>query len=452
MLRLTLQGCETTHKEVIKRARGELQITTTPGIPDVAPVTFNAYLLPNPTTVIVPVQWVKNAFPCLTLEDTRPVPLTTNFKFVGALKSDLNQPEAAEAVLTALKKHGACILSLNVGMGKTCVALNIAASLQAKTLVVVHKTFLADQWVQRAMQFTPAAKVTRIQGQLCDLSGDIVVATIQTLVKKDPALFGEFKLVISDECHHIAAPMFSKAMFKLHCKYVLGLSATPTRKDGLQKVLHYFLGPIAYQVQPLQNTQQRTATVTLFSYTCDAYLLHAPTTRFGTLDHTKVLNCIAENSQRTSDIVHLIQNIIPKNRHVLVLSHRRAHCEAIAAAIPEASTYLGGDKKIPSSRILVSTYNLVSEGFDEARLNALVLATPASDVEQTVGRVLRNNEAKDPALIYDIIDAWGPCYAQSAKRKRVYAKYGFFVGVAKPLHVKSEKTMASSPFMFVHDV
>jgi superfamily II DNA or RNA helicase len=448
MLKVTLQGCETTHKEVIKRAKAELRVTTTPGIPDAAPVTFNTFLLPNPSTAIVPTQWAQSTFPCLTVQDARPAPTTTSFKFLGTLKTDLKQPEAAEAVVNSLKKQGACILSLKVGMGKTCVALHVASTLQAKTLVVVHKTFLADQWEQRAMQFTPAAKVTRVQGQLCDLSGDIVVATIQTLVKKDAEMFGQFKLVVLDECHHTAAPMFSKAMFKLNCKYVLGLSATPTRKDGLQKVLHYFLGPIAYQVEG-QTKAQRPATVMHFTYTCDAYAFPAPTTRFGTLDHTKLLNCIAENTQRTEAVVNLLRHVVPKNRHVLVLSHRRAHCEAIAAACPEASTYLGGDKKIPSSRILVSTYNLVSEGFDEARLDALVLATPASDVEQTVGRVLRNNDAKDPALIYDIIDAWGPCYAQSRKRKGIYTKNGFVITGPKALPSSSSSSAAG--FMFLSD-
>lgn len=425
--RITREGCVTSHPEVLKKARADLRVVSTANFAEHVPQTVvRAYLQKAPNVFVVPMQWYNAHFCSSTKEciDERPPPLDASFEFKGMLKDALYQPEAASKTLDCLSTNGGGILSLSVGMGKTCVALYIAAALRAKTIVVVHKTFLADQWVQRAAQFVPAAKVTRVQANAFDLSGDIVVATIQTLVRRDHPDFCLFKLVIFDECHHVAAPMFSTAMFKLNNRYLLGLSATPTRKDGLEKLLHDFLGPIAYQKTRDLSGAHKPMVVPL-SYVCDAYARPAPTTRFGTLDHTRVLNTIAEDSERTAAIVHLLTKKIPKDKNVLVLSHRRAHCEAIVANLPEAATYLGGDKRIPSSRVVVSTYTLVSEGFDLDRLDTLVLATPASDVEQAIGRILRGSGSGGKRMVYDIVDAWGPCRAQAAKRKKTYAKNGF---------------------------
>jgi superfamily II DNA or RNA helicase len=350
--------------------------------------------------------------------------------FVGALRVDAEQPQAVEATLKSLRSVGGAVLSLNVGGGKTCCALNIACQLQAKTLIIVHKQFLADQWATRIAQFIPGASVSRIQGDVCDTSGDFVIAMIQTMLtrKYPPETYTSFKLLISDESHHVAAKVFSQVLLTLNIPYTLGLTATPTRRDGLERVIHYFLGPIAYS-KDLATTQHKVQ-VNILKYSCEAYTTPPPTNVRGDVDYTKILSSIAANGDRTDWIAHIIERDLG-GKDVLVLSHRRAHCDALVNALKardlDAALYIGGVKEIPSAKIIVSSYAYVSEGFDEPRLEYLVLATPASDVAQTVGRILRGSvQSKSPA-IYDVVDTWSVCFAQAAKRRKQYLASGFII-------------------------
>ena len=141
------------------------------------------------------------------------------------------------------------IISLHTGGGKTVCALYIASQLKLPTLVIVHNSFLRDQWEERVKMFLPHARIGRIQGDLCEIEHkDIVIAMLQTLSMKEIPIstFKPLGLVIVDECHHIASEVFVQALPKVTSKYMLGLSATPTRKDGLMHVAHWFLGPLLY--------------------------------------------------------------------------------------------------------------------------------------------------------------------------------------------------------------
>ena len=130
---------------------------------------------------------------------------------------------------------------------------------------------------------------------------------------------------------------------------------------------------------------------------------------------------MANDDERTAFVIkNMIENI-PKNENCLVLSHRRSHCQLLAECLRQhgydANSYLGGDKTVPSSTVIVSTFSLDSEGFDEPRLSALVLATPASSISQAVGRILR---APGPKIILDIGDSNPVSYAQASKRNAFY--------------------------------
>ena len=144
-------------------------------------------------------------------------------------------------------KLGGGLLELYTGYGKTVCALKIIADLNVKTIIIVHKEFLLRQWVERIEQFLPDAKVGRLQGSTIDIKDkDIVIGMLQSLSMKDYEieLFKSFGLTIVDECHHIGAEVFSRALFKVVTKYTLGLSATMKRKDGLTKVIKMFLGKV----------------------------------------------------------------------------------------------------------------------------------------------------------------------------------------------------------------
>lgn len=354
--------------------------------------------------------------------NVQPIP---HVRFAGALREDLDQLKATDAVLQSLQTHGGAVLSLGVGQGKTTCACWVIAQLRLKTVILVHKDVLRTQWAERIHQFLPAAKVTYVQGSTCDTSGDVVIAMIQTLISPGRTFdWTGFGFVCCDECHRIAAETFSTAMRGLCCPYSLGLSATPQRKDGLTKIIHWFLGPMAYASQ----RKSRNVIVDIVKYTCPRYKLPPPMTRFGTINHAAVLTDMADDATRTAFIIkHINQLREDPERIVLVLSHRREHCKDIASKVPGAVAFLGGSKKNndhETAPVVCATYALASEGYDDPRLNTLVLATPCSDVTQAAGRITRGVSTKDP-LIIDIQDDFSVAYAQSAKRKSCYAKAGY---------------------------
>lgn len=157
------------------------------------------------------------------------------------------------------------LLELPCAWGKTSASLYICCQLKKKTLVIVHKEFLMNQWIERIHQFIPDAKVGKIQGQIIDIDGkDIVICMLQSLVLKEypPTLFDCFGFTIIDEVHHISSETFSNALFKIVTKYMLGLSATMNRKDGTTKVFKMFLGEVVHKVERKdeQNVQVRAIT------------------------------------------------------------------------------------------------------------------------------------------------------------------------------------------------
>jgi superfamily II DNA or RNA helicase len=372
--------------------------------------------------------------------------------FGATLRDTLRQPEASDKVFDALETIGGAVLQLPTGYGKTTVGLHVAHRLGVKTLVLVHKQFLADQWAERVGQVLPSASVSKIQGDVCDTSGDVVIAMIQTLLSRRYSL-DAFGFLIVDEVHHIAAEAFSKVMFGTkNIPRRLGLSATPVRKDGLTRVIHWFFGPTAFG---LERTAAANVRVQVVKYN-RAESLVMPLNRRGEVCYATLMTALTLDEARTRLVADGTARLFAKGRHVLVLSHRRAHCKAICALLAEqnveAETYLGGDKEVPASRVLVSTFALTSEGFDCPRLNALVLATPASDVAQSVGRILRGGDsAHHHPLIVDVIDDFPISYAQASKRRALYRKSGFALGGDAALDRAQQPQAVPAEPMFLED-
>jgi superfamily II DNA or RNA helicase len=377
--------------------------------------------------------------------------------FAATLRHPLRQPEASDKVVNALSTIGGAVLQLPTGYGKTTVGLHVAHRLGVKTLVLVHKQFLADQWAERVAQVLPNASISKIQGDVCDISGDVVIAMIQTLLSRKYNL-DVFGFLIVDEVHHIAAEAFSKVMFATeNIQRRLGLSATPVRKDGLTKVIHWFFGPTAFG---LERTAAGNVRVQIVKY-APPTPLDMPLNRRGEVCYATLMTTLTLDEERTKLIVDGTAKLFERGRHVLVLSHRRDHCKAICALLiernVEAQTYLGGDKSVPESRVLVSTFALTSEGFDCPRLNALVLATPASDVAQSVGRILRGGDStnvhplRHHPLIVDIIDNFPISYAQASKRRGLYRKSGFGFGGDALTDEEMHAPPPSDHPMFVED-
>ena len=314
------------------------------------------------------------------------------------------------------------IISLHTGGGKTVCALYIASVLRLPTLVIVHNSFLRDQWVDRIKSFLPNARIGRIQGDTCEIDGfDVVIAMLQTLSMKDIPIskFKPLGLVIVDECHHIASEVFSQALPKVTSKYMLGLSATPTRKDGLMHVGHWFLGPLLYQSQNV-DIRDETIEVEVFEYKNDDPVFNEIIyNKQGVMFTTLMINKLAEEKERTKMIADILEDILTESpqRQVLVLTDRVQHTKDILEALPpdlRAKAAILSQSVVASKRseycsscsVLIATYAMCKEGFDVSTLNTLLMATPRPDIDQIVGRILRVEKSARTIhpLIIDIVD------------------------------------------------
>ena len=383
----------------------------------------------------LPEFWAREAFgpPETTRFNVTPAP---GLRFVGELRAELQQPLAMQACMDALRTRGGGILALHTGGGKTTVSLHVACQLQVKTLVVVNKTVLMQQWQERIATFVPSARIGCIQGPQHDVDGkDIVVAMLHSLSMRAYDMSG-FGFSIIDECNHVAAPTFSQAMLRINCPYRLGLSATPERKDGLTRVLFWFLGPIFLTLKRRDEGRVRVEVLRIES---PAYS-QPPPTRFGKLDFGGVLTALTENEERNAAMVQRLRQL-PPERRVLVLSARKEHCFALERALTavghDAAVYLGGMKRkdldtASRVRVIVATYAMASEGLDIPALNTLLLATPKKDVVQACGRVLRGSGGAVDPLVIDVRDAWPCTLGQFYARQRFYKESGYRFSLALP--------------------
>ena len=219
------------------------------------------------------------------------------------------------------------LLEIPCGRGKTVIALSLIASLGVKTLVIVHKSFLMNQWIERIQQFLPEARIGRIQGQIIDIEDkDIVIGMLQSLSMKEypEDLFQSFGLTVVDECHHISSEVFSRSLSKIVTRHVLGLSATMERKDGLTKVFKMFLGPVAYKEEResddsvLVKAIQYDARDEEFNETIQDYR--------GNPAYSQMITKLCEYGRRSDFIVSVIKQelSIREAQQIMILSQNKS--------------------------------------------------------------------------------------------------------------------------------
>lgn len=424
---LTNKGYIISSDNVTSEDRKELTVHTMPIINTENIITFHLFCENNDGTVVVPRYWAKEKFGNAThvfnnIENA-------DISFSGNLNSEI-QHDAVKSTIHQLRTYGGGILSLPTGTGKTVIALYIACKLKLKTLIVVHKQILLNQWVERISQFVPSASIGIIQQNNIDVDDcDIVVGMLQSISLREYDLTS-FGLTIFDEVHVVPAPVFSRTLLK-HCSpYMLGLSATPERRDGLSQVLYWFIGPVFYKHELSDKNE-----VTVHAY---QYFLPRPTAAFrknGSICMVTVINILTQDENRNNKLINILLDITASGYKVLLLSDRRNHCLTLKSKLEEnyvtAGLYLGGMKKheLDESRtqsVILATYGLAKEGLDIPSLDALVLAHPRSDVVQACGRVLHSKSNKPP-IIVDIIDQWFMGKAQWSKRETYYKKSGFLI-------------------------
>ena len=355
---------------------------------------------------------------------------TIDINFKGGLRKE--QEPVFDVSYKQIVDTGGGIVSLKCGGGKTVLALYILSQLRLKTLVVVHKDFLMTQWYDRIGEFIPDAKIGKIQQDTIDIEGkDIVLAMVQSLSMKEypEDTFNSFGLVIFDECHHLGAEVFSKCMSKVQSKYMLGLSSTPNRKDGLRKVFEWYIGDIAYMTK---DTKDDGAIVDIIKY-------YDENPKYSKIENTyqgkpcvpKMINNICNFTHRTELIIRQLLPLYIEGRCILVLSDRRNHLLDIENGLKkhdiECGYYVGGMKPqglrdAQEKNVILGTFSMASEGMDIPKLNTMILASPKSDIVQSVGRILRQKKEirKFAPLIIDIDDEFGSFKNQSKKRLTFY--------------------------------
>lgn len=361
--------------------------------------------------------------------DKRPNPVKVDIPFNGTLRDATHQNEALQKALEA--GHG--VLSLPCGYGKTTVALALASRLGFRTLVIVHKEFLANQWRERIKQFCPGTSIGIIQQDKIDTSHPIVIGMLQSISMKEYSYetFEKFGTVIIDEAHHICAQVFSQALFKMCPRHIYGLSATPIRKDGLTMILNWFIGPVFFSVE---RENRGKVVVSIEPFKCEKFKLEAPpTTRFGKILMSTMITELTEIEERNELLIKLIEKIVrDPSRHLLVLSDRRNHCFYLHNVFKKSSgLYLGGMKQSDlddssKKQIIFATYSQAHEGLDIPSLDTLILGTPKSDIVQSIGRIMRETKGKkNSPVIYDIWDHWSVLHSMFYKRKKIYKEKNF---------------------------
>lgn len=319
----------------------------------------------------------------------------------------------------------------------TVMALNIIGLMKVKTLVIVHKEFLMNQWIERIQQFLPNAKVGKIQGKIINVAdSDIVIGMLQSLSMKtyDDDIFNSFGLTVVDECHHIAAEVFSNALFKIVTPYMLGLSATMERKDKLSYVFKLFLGDIIYTEK--QSTTDKVTVRSLQYEDYDNKEYSKVELNFkGHVHYSRMIKKICENKKRTDLIIQILGDLLKEcpSQQIMVLAHNKSiltylYNKIETDGVGTVGYYIGGMKEVKlkeseGKQIIIATYAMAEEALDIKTLSALILATPKTDVNQAVGRILRMKHEKP--IVVDIVDQHDIFKRQWASRRRFYKKCNY---------------------------
>ena len=353
-----------------------------------------------------------------------------------------NLRENQEVVVKTYLDHvltnpvGGGLFELPCAYGKTVIAINIISKLKKKTFIIVHKEFLMNQWIERISQFLPEARVGKIQGQIVDIDDkDIVIGMLQSLSMKEyPAsIFDSFGLTIIDEVHHISSEVFSNSLFKLVTKYMLGLSATMERKDGTTKVFKMFLGEVVFKGR---RDEEHDVIVRAIEYKVNDDDFNETKLDFrGKPAYSSMISKLCEYNRRSEFILKILCDMLLENpcQQIMILAHNKNLLKYLYDAITHRNItttgyYIGGMKdtalkETESKQIVIATYAMAAEALDIKTLTTLIMATPKTDIEQSVGRILRDKHANP--IVVDIIDSHDLFKNQWRKRKTFYKRENY---------------------------
>jgi len=342
---------------------------------------------------------------------------------------------ALEAQGTPFKGGIACA---PCGTGKTVMLLKILAKLGRTALVLVHKDFLVEQWKERMAQFLnlKPEEIGHVQRDTCDFQDKkIVVAMVQSITQRSyPQAFYDWPgVVVCDETHRMGAPVFNQAIPLFPARYRLGLTATPRRGDGLQAVFEWHIGKVAAKMTGAETTPK------VYQVPFDVYIPEQVYKWREKVFLGKLVTKLCKLHNRTDWIARECVRACKADRRVMVLSDRIEHLEDLKTAFDvECSSaftsgfYIGGMKDAERAvsaqcDLILGTFAMAQEGLDLPEVDTLFLASPHSDVEQPIGRILRWHEDKKEPVVVDIVDSVPVCQKFAEKRLKQYKRLKYDV-------------------------
>ncbi len=393
------------------------------------------------------------------IEDRREPGRRLDLRFLGTL-----QPEQQRA-FDDIVQHDFGVLAAATAFGKTVVAAAVLAHRGCSTLILVHRRELVAQWTARLKTFlsVDAADIGTIGGGRRKPTGKIDVAVIQSLVRKGVVsdLIAGYGQLIVDECHHLSAATFEEVARRSNVRYVLGLSATVTRKDGHHPIIFMQCGPVRHRVDARAQAARRSFEHIVEERTTAFRLpteLQAPGTSM-----PAIYSAIAKDESRNVMIVDDVLAALEAGRNPLVLTERREHLDYLASCFAGAARNIvvlrGGmsarERRAAQAtlgaaegeeRLILATGKYLGEGFDDARLDTLFLVMPVSwkgTLEQYVGRLHREHVGKESVVVYDYVDSNVPVLARMAAKRRIgYRAVGYRIRSAPPEPRESQAVSA----------
>lgn len=374
---------------------------------------------------------------CCELRDERFAGQPLDVRFAGTLRPD------QETAVAAMLAHDTGILCAPTAFGKTVAAAAVIARRGVNTLVLVHRTELLRQWQERLQAFLGVERglIGAIGGGTSKPSGRIDIAVMQSLHRQGETSdrIENYGQVIVDECHHLSAVSFEAILKRARAKYVLGLTATPIRRDGRQPIIFMQCGPTRHVAARPAGAPQSLEVIPRYLFT--------PLPLAGDAGIQDVFRTLAGDAGRTTAIVDEVADAYARGHKVLVLTERTEHLDAMVAALAgrvpalfalhgrmsrkQRAALLGGLEGLPpdAPRVLLATGKLVGEGIDHPPLDTLVLAMPISwkgTLQQYAGRLHREHAEKTRVRIFDFVDTGHPALLRMwDKRQRGYQAMGY---------------------------
>lgn len=378
-----------------------------------------------------------------------------DIEFLKQLDPNRQQPRIVEEILDAVKPGKGGIAQAPCGTGKTVMGLYCLAQWKRSSIILVHSEFLGEQWLKAIKDFLglDASEIGWVQGDRCDFrKRPITLAMVESLAlaarekredyPKD--FYSAFGAVLADEVHRYAADTWHLAVGRFPAAYRLGLSATPKRADHMEPVIFKHFGPLVSQTEEYQIVPE------IFMVSIEVYLNDR---RFRKWENghltdeiklSKLVSVLAEDPARNDMLAHYIANALKKGRKIIALSDRLDQLDILMDRVrekyvgessiepPVMAKFVGGMKKEAraeaiKAQCIFGTYAIAAEGLDIPDLDTLFMLTPRSNVEQSVGRILRECASKKAPLVVDPVDSIDLCRVLGRKRWRFYKGRGWKV-------------------------